>query len=268
MKIVLLAAAAAWAGCAGAEAMTAPKDTAAVAQQDELGFHAGETMAFEVELAGVLVGEAQLAAGEIGDFEGRRAMVVRSRAATAGAAALVRKISDEATSTIDADTGRPIRVETFVDMKGKQVATKTKFTGSVAEVEVTRDSDPKVSKMRIDGKTQILHDAHTAMAQIRGWHATMGASRTVWVLGGRRVWRVDVKVVGEEAIQAHVGNRRALVIEGIAFRARRDLTLESNKPSRSFKVWLSNDADRVPLRVSAKTELGDIVMSLTDYARP
>jgi hypothetical protein len=267
MKIVLLAAAV-WAGCAGAEAMTMPKEAAAVAPQDEFGFHAGETMAFEVQLAGVLVGEAQLAAGEIGDIDGRRAMVVRSRAATAGAAALIRKISDEATSTIDVETGRPIRVETFVDMKGKQVFTKTKFTGNVAEVEVTRGTDPKVSTMRIDAKTQILHDAHTAMAQIRGWRATPGGMRSVWVLGGRRVWRVDVKVIGEEAIQSHVGNRRALVFEGVAFRARRDLSLESNKPSRSFKVWLSNDADRVPLRVSAKTELGDIVMSLTDYTRP
>ena len=255
-------------GCAGAEAMTLPKDTATVPQQDELGYHAGETMSFEVQLAGVLVGEAQLAAGEIGDIDGRRAMVVRSRAATAGAAALVRKISDEATSVIDVETGRPISVETAVDMKGKQVSTKTKFTGSIAEVTITRDAEPKVSTMRIDAKTQILHDAHTAMAQIRGWHATIGATRTVWVLGGRRVWRVDVKVVGEETIQAHVGNRRALVIEGVAFRARRDLTLESNKPSRTFKVWMSNDGDRVPLRVSAVTELGDIVMTLTDYARP
>ena len=33
-------------------------------------------------------------------------------------------------------------------------------------------------------------------------------------------------------------------------------------------VYLSDDADRVPLRVVAATELGDIVMDLTEYNRP
>jgi len=43
---------------------------------------------------------------------------------------------------------------------------------------------------------------------------------------------------------------------------------KSNKPARSFRVWLSDDADRVPLKVTAKTELGDVVMDLTEYNRP
>src|SRR5688572_3324825 len=91
------------AGCAGVDAMPAPQAPAAAhAQEPQLGLHPGENMAFEVQLGGVLVGEAQLAVGEIGVADGRSALVVKSRAATAGAAALLRKISDEATSVIDA----------------------------------------------------------------------------------------------------------------------------------------------------------------------
>ena len=37
---------------------------------------------------------------------------------------------------------------------------------------------------------------------------------------------------------------------------------------RTFTVYLSDDADRVPLKVVAHTELGDVVMNLTDYSRP
>jgi hypothetical protein len=33
-------------------------------------------------------------------------------------------------------------------------------------------------------------------------------------------------------------------------------------------VWLSDDADRVPLKVAAQTELGEIVMKLVDWQRP
>ena len=58
------------------------------------------------------------------------------------------------------------------------------------------------------------------------------------------------------------------MFDGVSYRAKRDLTVESNRPARTFRVWLSDDADRVPLRVTAKTELGDVVMSLVDYGRP
>src|SRR5690606_17000617 len=105
-------------GCAGADAMTLqPPAPAAIATEaasalgHHPGLHPGETMAFEVRLAGVLAGEAQLAVGQIGELDGRQALVVRSRAATAGAAALLKKISDEATTVIDVLSGRPVSLE-------------------------------------------------------------------------------------------------------------------------------------------------------------
>lgn len=255
-------------GCASADALSAPQSPAAAAPAaQQLGLHPGETMAYEVSLAGVQVGEAQLAVGEFGLVDGRRALIVTSRAATVGAAALVRKISDEATTVID-EAGRPISVETSVEMGERRYRASTKFAGTVATVTSTRDGDGKApTTTRIDFGANALCDAHAAMAQLRGWKAAPGAARTVFVIGGRRMWRVDVTYVGEESIGSAVGNRRAVVFEGRAFRAKRDLTVESNRPGRTFRVWLSDDADRVPLRVTAKTELGDIVMALTEYAR-
>jgi len=258
------------AGCAGAEAMPAPQAAAAPPVQDRrLGLHPGETMAFEVQLAGVLVGEAQLAVGDVGIVDGRRALVVRSRAATAGAAALVRNIVDEASTVIDADTGRPISVETNVVMGNKRIAANATFSGTVATVTYRLGAEPRPRTSKIDFRTNALHDAHTAMAQLRGWRATPGTKRTVFVIGGRRLWRVDVSYVGEDTIGSElVGNRRAVMFDGVSYRARRDLSVESNRPARTFRVWLSDDADRVPLRVTAKTELGEVTMSLIDYNRP
>src|SRR5262245_7561901 len=92
------------AACAGADAMTvappvAPKQAPAV----EVGLNPGENMAFEVRLAGMLAGEAQLAVGELGAYEGHRAVVVKSHIATAGAARLVRHVVDEASTVVDMD---------------------------------------------------------------------------------------------------------------------------------------------------------------------
>ncbi|MEO8704586.1 MAG: DUF3108 domain-containing protein [Kofleriaceae bacterium] len=254
-------------GCAGADAT--PLSPAAPASHPalELGFHPGENMTYEVQLAGVLVGEAQLAVGEIGMVDGKRAVVVKSRAATAGAAALLRKMVDESTTVIDVATGRPMQIDTLVVNGDKQTVANAKFTGQTAEV-VYQFSGRPAQTLKLDFKTETVLDMHTAMAALRGWRATPGTQKTVFIIGGRRLWRIDLKYIGEETIGSKVGNRRSVVLEGTSFRARRNLQVESTKATRTFRVWLSDDADRVPLKVSAKTELGDIVMDLLEYNRP
>lgn len=262
---LLLAAAC---GCAGAEAMTreaAPPQAAA--QKGELGLNPGESMSFEVHLAGMLAGEAQLAVGEIGEVEGKQAIVVRSRAATAGAAALIKKISDEATTVIDVETGRPISLETVVQHGDRMITASAKFNGSIATVTYKRTGDTEAKAIALNFGTATVHDAHTAMAQLRGWKGTKGQTRTVYVVGGRRLWRIDITHNGDETIGSALGNRRAVVFEGKSYRARNNLTIDAGKPARTFKVWLSDDADRVPLKVVAATELGDIVMDLIEYNR-
>src|SRR5258707_8340332 len=114
---VLAVAAELLGGCAGADATTLPATPAArlaPAAPVEVGLNPGEAMAFEVRLAGLVAGEAQLAVGALGAYEGHRAVVVKSRAATAGAAAMIRHIVDEATTVIDLDTGRPLALDTVV----------------------------------------------------------------------------------------------------------------------------------------------------------
>ncbi len=258
------------AGCAGAEAMTAPMPArdAAPPPAHSVGLNPGETMAYEVHLGGMLAGEAQLAVGELGTFEGHRAVVVKSRAATAGAAALVKTVIDEATTTIDMDTGRPLKLDTYVEQDGHSTTANATFTGNTASVTYSRDDDAKPHTYKIDFGKITVHDTHSAMAQLRGWKAAPGTSTTVFVVGGRRMWRVDVRMVGTETIGSVLGNRRAVHFEGASYRARANFGIEGKGPARTFDVWLSDDADRVPLKMTAKTELGEVTMDLTEYNRP
>jgi hypothetical protein len=277
VRIAVLAVAAELlgAGCAGAEATTLPPaPPARPAAQADVGLNPGETMAFEVRLAGIVAGEAQLAVGELGGYEGHRALVVKSRAATAGAVALIRHIVDEATTVIDVDTGRPLALETVVEQGDSKIVATAKFTSNVADITYMKSSESEPHRMRLDfGKGAAgspalsVHDAHSAMAQLRGWRAAPGTRRTVFVVGGRRLWRIDVTYAGQDTIGSAIGNRRAIRFAGESYRARPDFSPETQRPTRTFTVWLSDDADRVPLKVMAKTELGDVVMTLTDYSR-
>jgi hypothetical protein len=263
------------AACAGADAMTQPQPPASAAKPiapapDAIGLNPGETMAFEVRLAGILAGEAQLAVGELGDYEGHRAVVVKSRAATAGAIALVKHIVDEATTVIDMDSGRPLMLDTLVEQGDRKITASAKFDGNLADITYARSDEKEPHRMRIDfskGAPAQVHDAHSAMAQLRGWRAAVGTRRTVFVIGGRRLWRIDVTYAGPDTIGSALGNRRAVRFTGESYRARRDFSPETPRPTRTFTVWLSDDADRVPLRVAATTEIGDVVIELTEYSR-
>jgi hypothetical protein len=240
----------------------------AVTATNEVGLNPGETMAFEVHLGGVLAGEAALAVGEVGEFEGKRAVVVRSRANTAGAAALLKRIVDEATTVIDIENGRPLKLDTNVEQGSKKTTATARFVGNIADVTYTRNDDPLPHNYKINFGKETVHDTHSAMAQIRGWRPTLGSTRQVFVVGGRRLWRVDVKFLGTETIGSAVGNRRAIKFEGASYRAKANFVVESNTPARTFTVWLSDDNDRVPIKVLAHTELGDVAVDLTDYTRP
>jgi len=258
-------------GCAGAEATTLPstaKPGAVTTATNEVGINPGETMAFEVRLNGVLAGEAALAVGEVGEVDGKRAVVVKSRAATAGAVAVIAKIVDEATTTIDLATGRPMLLDTFVEQGAKRTEAHATFTGTVADVTYKRSDEEKPHTFKINFGQNPVHDTHSAMAQVRGWRPTPGATRSVFVVGGRRLWRVDVRLAGTETVGSALGNRRAIKFEGQSFRAKPNFEIEANRPARTFTVWLSDDADRVPLKVLAHTELGDVTVDLTDYQRP
>jgi hypothetical protein len=261
------------AGCAASEAMPLPPQPVAVATpspalEAEFGFYPGETMAFEVHLAGMLAGEAQLAVGEVGELAGHKAVVVKSRIATAGAAKLFKNLIDEATTTIDTESGRPLILDTTVVLNDKSSTAHAVFTGSIANVTFTKPDDPGRHAYRVNFGNVTVHDSHSAMAQMRGWRPVAGTTKQVYVVGGKRLWRVDVTFVGAETIGSAVGNRRTTHLSGSAFRARPNLQLEQATATRTFDVWISDDADRVPLKMTAHTELGDVQMDLTEYARP
>ena len=107
--------------------------------------------------------------------------------------------------------------------------------------------------------------AEGAFAAMRVWPAELGSTRTLWVLGGRHIWKAELKVADREVIGTALGNLAALRFEGVSTRARPDMSMEPNRPPRTFSVWVSDDADRVPLKIVAHTELGDVTIDLVDY---
>jgi hypothetical protein len=273
MRAAIFALSAALAACGGAAADIAPQQPndsgAATGTQADgiLGLAPGEELAFEVKVAGVLAGEAQLAVGKPGMLDGRRAVAVSSVMRSAGAFALIKEVKDEVTSYVDLEQLRPIKGHSDVVFGSRKYKATTVFTEHGATIEFTPEGDP-TRTINYEFGDSVVHDAHSAMAMVRTWSAEPGERMGLWVIGGRRIWRTEVWLAGTESIGTALGNQAAIRLDGTSVRSRADLSPEPGRKTRSFTVWLSDDADRVPLRFVARTELGEITIDLVSYNRP
>jgi hypothetical protein len=258
-------------GCAGVGGATREPPLMVVATDQEpelappgLGLHPGESMTFSITLNGVEAGEAAFAVGEPGVVDDRDALVVSSRMSSTGVFRAIKVVDDELTSTIDAATGLPYKFAADVVFGSRTYHADGVFHGGQVDLEWHR-GDGKLRHSHHDFGDITAHDAHTAMAAMRIWDGEPGAQRRLFIVGGRRLWRTDVTWVGRETIGTELGNQNAIRLDGISVRVDHKRRVHRTAKARTFTVWMSDDADRVPLRVTAMTELGEVEIVLTGY---
>jgi hypothetical protein len=95
-----------------------------------------------------------------------------------------------------------------------------------------------------------------------------GQTQVLQVMEGRALWRATLTTAGTQPLPDSAAGTGALRIDGrldpILYDGRPD---DGDRPHRTFTLWLSNDAARVPLRLSVPVGIGDVVVELVDVQR-
>lgn len=95
-----------------------------------------------------------------------------------------------------------------------------------------------------------------------------GQTQVLQVMEGRALWRATLTTAGTQPLPDSAAGTSALRIDGrldpIFYDGRSD---DSDRPHRTFTLWLSNDAARVPLRLSVPVGIGDVVVELVEVQR-
>jgi len=220
------------AGCTGVP-RAAPPQTRATPLVGAVLAVPGETMEFKVALRGITVGLVQTAVGSPGVFEERRAINVRSRGKTDGLLQLLGDLTWELDSTVDLERGVPI------------------WDHEEARAELAGHAEHHDRRQHWDADDR-HHDIHSAVASIRNWKSAPGQRTELEVeIGGAR-FPVTMWHVGR-AMAAH---QPAIRYDGVA------------ADQFAFSAWISDDAARVPLRLAARTQWGEITVELVDYQVP
>jgi hypothetical protein len=231
----------------------------------------GETMTWELSIAGLEAGRARFAAGVPGEED--ESIVLQAQAEASGMVAVVRDMRDDAQSVVDRKTGLPLRTEAEAAWSGKMqrvVSTRIPGANTVVQEILRRNKDGQETTSK---RTQKLpdaetHDALSAILILRGWSAPIGTRSVLYSIGGSRLWRTELVVEGQETIDTALGPRKTVRVAGTAYRMSTNLTEDNKRPPREFTMWRTDDEERLPIKITAETEFGNVTIELTSYQTP
>lgn len=229
----------------------------------------GERMSYKLQLGGVDLAVYDFAVGEQTTVGGKKAIVVQSHAKAVGLVQMVAKVDDFFTSWIDVENGRPLRWTTdeFATKGADKERTDARFferSGDTVPIDYHLNDDPPKPEPQKVSMPDVW-DYNAFLVALRTWDAAPGSTITAEVMRSRYMWHVEMKVKGKTKLATELGDMPATELDGHTYKLDRNGQKVADSDPRDFSVWISDDDARVPLKNVAKTDYGDIQMTITDY---
>lgn len=230
----------------------------------------GERMIYRLTMHDLEVATFTIVIGEVEELDGRKVVVVQSGVQSSSLVSMVKKVEDNFTSWIDVATSRPVlfRSAELATADDPTVEATDSEAGTIVDgaftVRVTRDGvDQSVDKQVVGDLA--LFDLNGFLMTLRTWEVPPGTVARADVIRSRFLWRTEVTMVGFENLVTELGELPALRIDGVSQRVGRDGQLDPRSDRRKYSLWISDDADRVPLAIVARTDYGDLRMDIVEY---
>lgn len=233
----------------------------------------GERMQYKVSLKGLELAVYTITVGDVVELDGKKVVLVQANAKLAGIAAwFSQKVDDKFTSWIDIATGRPVQFT--ADEYGTNTSN---VEHSVMEISKRADGAVPVT-FRLNEepgkpepqKTTLPEtwDINSFVIALRSWEDPPGSSHTLEAFRSRYLWRITATTKGKakvETAQEDTPKLPAVRIDAHLFKLGKDGNKFPDSDERDFSLWIGDDAARVPLKIVAKSDYGDVTMLLVDY---
>ena len=230
----------------------------------------GEHMMYSLSLQGVELANYDIAIGDLTDVNNVKTIVMQGHAKISGLAVFLANIDDRFTSWIDVTNGHPVRFQTDEYSSGSKTDIEHAVIDIAGRTDDTvpvffhmNDEPPKPEPQHVTGP--VVWDYNAFLLALRGWEGPAGSTLSLEVFRSRFMWHTDVKIHGKDKQVTALGELPALRIDGITYKVNRDGSRDKQSEQRDFKMWISDDDGRVPLRIDANTDYGDLKMEIVAY---
>jgi Protein of unknown function (DUF3108) len=164
-------------------------------------------------------------------------------------------------ATASAEALRPIETQQTESYRSKKIITHLTFTNN------------GVTRVRTDGKGAAeaktrqfnfpnLFDLFSAMLYLRSQPLKDRSVYRVVAYPATNAYLATVTVIGREKISAHAGSYNAIKLDLQLKRIGKHRQLEPHRKFRRATIWVSDDAERLLLRIEAQVFVGTVFAEL------
>lgn len=223
----------------------------------------GEAFTFKFSVGPIESGRARMSVGLPMEKNGRRLLAVHGQAETLPWLQIVARLNDDYKLIIDAGTLVPVEVSTVErGVRERQIDTGVQPSGRFVDLQL---KSAKQSGRAHHNMPDVVRDPLSALFAVRAAALRDADILSFLVLDGMVLWRSRIEVHRERMrLENDEHSRKAIRLDGSNLRVD-DAGKPTGLPARRYTVWLSDDADRVLLRMEADIDLGKAVIELTSY---
>jgi hypothetical protein len=162
----------------------------------------------------------------------------------------------------DAVRLRPIEVEQVENVRGKKIVTQLAFTPSgVTRVRSESKHDKATSKTK-QFNFPNLFDLHSSLLYLRSQPLRERSIHRIVVYPANSAYLATITVLGREKISVNAGTFNAIKLDLQLNKIGKTGGLEPHRKFRRATIWISDDADRLLLRIEAQIFVGTVFAEL------
>jgi hypothetical protein len=162
---------------------------------------------------------------------------------------------------VDAETMRPVESRQTEIYRKKKLVTDLAFSNSgVSRTRTEGIGTTKTSTVPFNFSG--LHDLHSALLYLRSQPLADHSVYRLVVYPATSAYLATVKVLGRERVSVHAGSYNAIKVDIELKRVGKKFDLEPHKKFRRATIWISDDENRIPLRIEAQIFVGTVFAEL------
>lgn len=160
---------------------------------------------------------------------------------------------------VDPQTLRPIESKQTETYRKKKILTELAFTNS--GVRRTRTDVPGATGIKSFNFPN-LFNLDSALLYLRSQPLNSQSVYRVVVYPATSAYLATITVLGRERISVRAGTYNAIKVDLDLKRVAKKMELEPHKKFRRATIWISDDENRIPLRIEAQIFVGSVFAEL------
>jgi len=156
----------------------------------------------------------------------------------------------------------PIEIQQTESYRSKKIVTHLTFTNSGVTRARTEGQGDKTETKSKQFVFPNLFDLHSAALYLRSQPLKQGSVYRLVIYPATNAYVAIIKVTGRDKISVRAGTYNAIKLDLQLKRVGKHLELEPHKKFRRATIWVSDDAERLVLRIDAQIFVGTVFAEL------